>query len=57
MGKIICEDNKMNHIDFRYKLLEYLKNNNKLLNDIELEGIKFKLNEIDKIIPAYFFKL
>ena len=57
MGKKICEDNKMNHIDFRYKLLEYLKNNNKLLNDIELEGIKFKLNEIDKIIPAYFFKL
>ena len=57
LGKIICEDDKINHIDFRYKILNHLKNNNKLLNDIELEGIKFKLNEIDKIIPAYFFKL
>jgi hypothetical protein len=57
LGKKICEDDKINHIDFRYKLLEYLKDNNKLLNDIEFEGIKFKLNEIDKIIPAYFFKL
>jgi len=46
----------LTHIDVRKKLFEYLKENNKLKQDIELNNIKFKLNNIDKFISAYLLE-
>ena len=54
LGKKICNETQINHIEIRKKILEYLKDNKKLdLNDNEIENIKFKLSNIDKFIGAY----
>ena len=53
LGKKILDDDKLNHIDIKRKLFTYLKNNNKLTNDIEIENIKFSLKNIDKFISIY----
>ena len=53
LGKKILNDDKLNHIDIKRKLLTYLKDNNKLTNDIEIENIKFSLKNIDKFISIY----
>ena len=43
------------YIDLRKKILTYLKDNDKLNKDNEINNIKFKLNDIDKFISAYCF--
>jgi hypothetical protein len=53
IGKKILSEDKLNHIDIKKELLLYLKKNNKLSNDIEIENIKFSLKNIDKFISAY----
>ena len=56
IGKKILNVDKLNHIDIKKKILVYLKDNNKLTNNIEIENIKFSLNNIDKFISAYLVK-
>ena len=48
-------NDKISHIDLRKQILTYLKDNDKLNKDNEINNIKFKLNDIDKFISAYCF--
>ncbi len=51
--KLFEDSEEETHLDVRRKLLTYLKENNKLKQDIEIDNIKFKLANIDKFISAY----
>jgi len=51
--KDIIDEDEINHIDVRKKLLEYMNKNNILKKDIIISDINFKIENIDKFISAY----
>ncbi len=54
--KIKLDNKQYNHIDIRRKILEYFNSNSLLNVSLEINNIKFKINQIDKFISAYILE-
>jgi hypothetical protein len=54
--KKIVKEPETNHLDARKQILDYLKNNNQLSNNIKIDNISFKFNNLDKFISLYVFE-
>jgi len=52
----MVKEPETNHLDARKQILDYLKNNNQLSNNIKIDNISFKFNNLDKFISLYAFE-
>ncbi len=54
--KKIIKEPETSHLDARKQILDYLKNNNQLKNDIKIDNVSFKFNNLDKFISLCAFE-
>ncbi len=54
--KKIVKESETSHLDARKQILDYLKNNNQLSNNIKIENVSFKFNNLDKFISLCAFE-
>jgi cell division protein YceG involved in septum cleavage len=54
--KKMIKESEINHLEARKQIIDYLKNNNQLNNDIKIDNVSFKFNNLDKFISAYAFE-